>query len=413
MTDCTRLAVASSAFPILAQRINDHPLAYLDNAATTQTPFAVLDAMQNFECRDRANVHRGVHTLSQRATDALEQARTVVKSFVGAGKDHELVFTSGATEALNLVAGGMSTLRGDANLMTSNDEIIVSGLEHHANLVPWQVAAWRTGATLRVLKPDAAGHLHIEDLKALLTPRTRVFAITACANATGERPPYEAMLALATEAGAFTVLDAAQAVSHEAIQLDRLACDFMVFSGHKMYGPMGTGVLVGGRAALDCLSPLRLGGDMVEHVSYSEAEYAGLPSRLEGGTPNVSGAVGLAAACGFIEQVGRDVVARHVASLRAYCVAGLSNLSGVRVFSPEATATAIVSFVADGVHPHDIGTLLDERGIAVRTGHHCAQPLLEHLGCGSTARASFALYNTHDEVDRLVASVARALETLR
>lgn len=413
MTDCTRLAAASSAFPILAQRINDHPLAYLDNAATTQTPFAVLDAMQNFECRDRANVHRGVHTLSQRATDALEQARTAVKRFVGAGKDHELVFTSGTTEALNLVASGMCCSVTGGSVILPGDEILVSGLEHHANLVPWQVAARRTGATLRILKPDADGHLHVEDLKALLTPRTRVFAITACANATGERPAYEEMLALATEAGALTVLDAAQAVGHEAMQLDRLACDFMVFSGHKMYGPMGTGVLVGGRAALDCLAPQRLGGDMVSLVSYTHAAFAPLPARLEGGTPNVSGAVGLAAACGFIEQVGRDVVARHIASLRAYCVAGLSNLSGVRVLSPEATATAIVSFVADGVHPHDIGTLLDERGIAVRTGHHCAQPLLEHLGCGSTTRASFALYNSHDEVDWLVASVARALETLR
>ncbi len=413
MGDRLPLTAATDAFPALAQDIHGFPLAYLDNAATTQVPLPVLTAMRRFEAHDRANIHRGVHTLSQRATDAFEQSRATLKRFVGADASHELLFTSGTTEALNLVAHGLSAAGHDAAVLQPGDEIIVSGLEHHANLVPWQAAARRSGATLHVLRTDARGHLHPRDLKSLLNARTRVFALTACANATGERPPYEVLLALACEAGALTVLDAAQVASHAMPDLSALACDLMAFSGHKMYGPMGIGALVGRRAALERLVPLRLGGDMVEWVSYSDAAFAPLPSRLEGGTPNVAGAVGMAAAARFIDEAGRDAIDAHIASLRAHAVAGLGGLDGITVLSPDTTPSAIVSFVADGVHPHDIGTLLDERGIAVRTGHHCAQPLLEHLGRGPTTRASFALYNTHDEVERLVAGVARALEVLR
>jgi cysteine desulfurase/selenocysteine lyase len=406
-------AAAAADFPALDQQVHGYPLAYLDNAATTQLPQSVLAAMRHFEEQDRANIHRGVHTLSQRATDAFEQSRTLLKTHIGADARHELVFTSGTTEALNLVAHGLSAAEYKSAWLQPGDEIIVSGLEHHANLLPWQAAARRSGATLRILLPDAQGHLHQHDLQLLLNPRTRVFALTACANATGERPPYEALLALAAEAGALTVLDAAQVASHSVPDLSALACDFMAFSGHKMHGPMGIGALVGRRAALERLVPLRLGGDMVEWVSYTDATFAALPSRLEGGTPNVTGAVGMAAAARFIDQTGRDAMDEHVGSLRAHAVAELNALDGVTVLSPDAAPSAIVSFVADGVHPHDIGTLLDERGIAVRTGHHCAQPLLAHLACGATTRASFAIYNTHDEVDRLVAGVARALQVLR
>jgi cysteine desulfurase / selenocysteine lyase len=413
MGDRLPRAAAADAFPVLAQRVHGAPLAYLDNAATTQVPLPVLAAMRRFEEHDRANIHRGVHTLSQRATDAFEQSRAVLKRFVGADASHELVFGSGTTEALNLVAHGLSAAGNGAAVIRPGDEIIVSGLEHHANLLPWQAAARRSGARLRILLPDAQGHLHRRDLKALLNPRTRVFALTACANATGERPPFEALLALAADAGALTVLDAAQVACHAVPDLSALDCDFMAFSGHKMYGPMGIGALVGRRAALERLLPLRLGGDMVEWVGYTEAAYAALPSRLEGGTPNVGGAVGMAAAADFIDQAGRDAIDAHVAALRAHAAAGLTALDGVTVLSPGAAPSAIVSFVAAGVHTHDIGTLLDDRGIAVRTGHHCAQPLLEHLGCGPTTRASFALYNTHDDVDRLVAGVAHALDVLR
>lgn len=400
-------------FPLLAQSVNGAPLAYLDNAATTQTPLPVLDAIRDFEQQARANIHRGVHTLSQRATETFEDARDTLKRFVGAAAAHDLVFTSGTTDALNLVAHGLSTSGDAPAVIQPFDEIIVSGLEHHANLVPWQQAARRCGALLRILRPDAQGRLHVEDLAALLTPRTRVFAVTACANATGERPPFEALLKLATEAGALTVLDAAQAVGHATLDLSALACDFMAFSGHKMFGPMGSGALVGARSALQRLEPLRYGGDMVAWVSETQARFAELPMRLEGGTPNVSGAVGLAAAANFIDGVGRGTIDGHVVALREHAAAGLAALPGVTVLSAHSRASAIVSFVAEGVHPHDIGTLLDEKGIAVRTGHHCAQPLLDHLGLGPTTRASFALYNTHAEIERLLAGVAHALKVLR
>ena len=400
-------------FPVLHQKIHGHPLAYLDNAATTQTPLAVQQAVQRFEQHDRANIHRGVHSLSQRATDAFEAARATLKRFVGAGAEHELVFTSGTTEALNLVAQGLWAAGPAKAWLRAGDRIVVSGLEHHANLVPWQHAARMSGAELAILRPDAQGRVHVDDLRALLTPRTRVLALTAGANATGERPPYEEMLDMARAAGALTVLDAAQAVGHAMPGLAQLECDFMAFSGHKMYGPMGTGALAGRRAALELLHPLRLGGDMVEWVSYESAGWAALPARLEGGTPNVAGAVGLAAAAQFIADVGRGAIDRHLHALRAQAVAGLSAIPGVTVLAPHAAQASLVSFVATDVHPHDIGTLLDERGIAVRTGHHCAQPLLDHLGLGPTTRASFALYNTSEEVDRLVAAVARAIEVFQ
>lgn len=412
-TDRLALDTVRSQFPMLAQRIHGVELVYLDNAATTQMALAVQEAMHAFEQHDRANIHRGVHTLSQRATDAFERARSDLKRFVGAGPDHELVFTSGTTDALNMVAHGLSTAGHRSAWLQAGDEIVVSGLEHHANLVPWQQAARRTGAVLRVLLPDAQGRLHAADLRRLLTPRTRVLALTACANATGERPPYEALFQLAADAGALTVLDAAQAVAHGVPDLSALACDFMAFSGHKMYGPMGTGVLVGPRAALERLEPLRYGGDMVAWVSATEASFAELPARLEGGTPNVAGAIGMAAAAGFIEQIGRDRIDVHLSALREHAATGLAALPGITVLSAHSRASAIVSFVADGVHPHDIGTVLDQLGIAVRTGHHCAQPLLEHLGLGPTTRASFALYNTHAEVERLLAGVAHAIKVLQ
>jgi cysteine desulfurase/selenocysteine lyase len=407
------LASPAAPFPGLAQRVNGEPLAYLDNAATTHMPRVVIDAMQSFELRSRANIHRGVHTLSQRSTEAFDRARAALLGFVGGGAEHELVFTSGTTEALNLVAHGLSDGGVAPAWLRPGDDIVVSALEHHANLVPWQAAARRSGARLRVLRPDAEGRLAAADLASLLGPRTRVFALTACANATGERPPYEALLALAAQAGALTVLDAAQVVAHEVPVLATLACDFMAFSGHKMYGPMGTGALVGRRAALERLAPLRLGGDMVEWVDEQDASFAALPARLEGGTPNVAGAVGMAAAAAYIDAVGRDAIDAHVRALRRHAVDRLAALAGVRVLSPASERSAIVSFVADGAHPHDIGTLLDRRGIAVRTGHHCAQPLLAALAVGPTTRASFAVYNTHDEVDRLADGVAQALRVLR
>ena len=407
------LAQWRAQFPILDEPIHGQPLAYLDNAATTHMPLAVREAMAQFESHRRSNIHRGVHLLSQRATDDFEAARATLKQFIGAASAHELAFTSGTTEALNTVAQGLWIGGAGHAWLREGDEIIVSGLEHHANIVPWQHAARMSGARLVILRPDADGRVHADDLARLLTPRTRVFALSAGANATGERPPYEALLQMAKDAGALTVLDAAQAVGHAAPRLADLACDFMAFSGHKMYGPMGTGALAGRRDALERLYPLRLGGDMVEWVSFEDAGYAQLPARLEGGTPNVAGAVGLAAAARFIDSIGRGAIDAHVHALRAQALEGLSQLPGVTVLAPHAAQAALTSFVTDEVHPHDIGTLLDERGIAVRTGYHCAEPLLTHLGAGPTTRASFALYNTPAEVERLIAGVAHALEMLR
>ena len=413
MAEAPGSAALRAQFPILAQTIHGQSLAYLDNAATTQTPLAVQQAQRDFEQHTRANIHRGVHSLSQRATDAFEAARSQLKAYWGAGSAHELVFTSGTTEALNTVAQGLWAAGPGQAWLRPGDRIITSGLEHHANLVPWQQAARMSGAELLVLKPDAQGRVHLADLEAALTPRTRVFAITACANATGERPPYEAMLALAKKSGALTLLDAAQVAAHGTPSLAALDCDFLAFSGHKMYGPMGTGALLGKREALQLLYPLRLGGDMVDWVSYASAGYAELPARLEGGTPNVTGAVGLAAAAQFIDQVGRSAINQHIHQLRAQALAGLQAMAGVRVLAPHAQDAALVSFTVEGVHPHDIGTLLDERGVAVRTGHHCAQPLLDALCQGPTTRASFALYNTAEEVERFLAALAHAVKVFR
>ena len=399
-------------FPILARRIHGRPLAYLDNAATTQSPTAVMDAVREFESTIRANIHRGVHTLSQESTDAFEQARADIGRFIGLTDAHGLVFTSGTTEGLNTIAHGLSAGDPVPASLGPGDEIVVSGLEHHANLIPWQQAARRSGATLRILLPDTEGRVRIEDLTAILGPRTRVFALTACANATGYRPPYEAMLRMAAQAGALTVLDAAQAVSHESVDLADLDCDFLAFSSHKMYGPMGIGALAGRLAALERLSPLRFGGDMVDRVGLEDATFAPLPSRLEGGTQNVGGAVGMAEAARFIDGIGRPRIDAEVRRLRARAAAGLAAIDGITVLNPDSTESAIVAFVARDVHPHDIGTLLDERGIAVRTGHHCAMPLIERLGRGPTTRASFAVYNTDDEVDRLIEAVDAALKAL-
>lgn len=410
MGDRLMLQGVRADFPGLERPVHGRPLVYLDNAASSQMPRQVMQAMQEFELHSRANIHRGVHARSQQATDAHEAARATLAAYLGADATHELVFGSGTTDALNQVAFGLSDDTDGQPWLRPGDEIIVTALEHHANLLPWRRAARRSGARLRVLMPQRDGTLATAALAELLGPRTRVLALTACANATGYRPPYEAMMALAHQAGALTVLDAAQAAAHEMAPLRVLGCDFLALSGHKMHGPMGIGVLAGRREALERLTPLRVGGDMVEQVGLDDVRWAPLPARLEGGTPNVAGAVGLAAAAGYLQAHGRAALDAHVAALRAQAVAGLTALPGVRVLEGGG---AIVAFVAEGAHPHDIGTVLDGAGVAVRTGFHCAQPLHDHLGLGPTTRASFALYNTADDVAALVEGVAQALEMLR
>lgn len=410
MGDRLMLQGVRADFPGLERPVHGRPLVYLDNAASSQMPRQVMQAMHDFELHSRANIHRGVHARSQQATDAYEAARATLAAYLGADATHELVFGSGTTDALNQVAFGLSDDTDGQPWLRPGDEIIVTALEHHANLLPWRRAARRSGARLRVLMPQRDGTLATAALAELLGPRTRVLALTACANATGYRPPYEAMMALAHQAGALTVLDAAQAAAHEMAPLRVLGCDFLALSGHKMHGPMGIGVLAGRREALERLTPLRVGGDMVEQVGLDDVRWAPLPARLEGGTPNVAGAVGLAAAAGYLQAHGRAALDAHVAALRAQAVAGLTALPGVRVLEGGG---AIVAFVAEGAHPHDIGTVLDGAGVAVRTGFHCAQPLHDHLGLGPTTRASFALYNTADDVAALVEGVAQALEMLR
>lgn len=410
MGDRLMLQGVRADFPGLERPVHGRPLVYLDNAASSQMPRQVMQAMQEFELHSRANIHRGVHARSQQATDAYEAARATLAAYLGADATHELVFGSSTTDALNQVAFGLSDDTDGQPWLRPGDEIIVTALEHHANLLPWRRAARRSGARLRVLMPQRDGTLATAALAELLGPRTRVLALTACANATGYRPPYEAMMALAHQAGALTVLDAAQAAAHEMAPLRVLGCDFLALSGHKMHGPMGIGVLAGRREALERLTPLRVGGDMVEQVGLDDVRWAPLPARLEGGTPNVAGAVGLAAAAGYLQAHGRAALDAHVAALRAQAVAGLTALPGVRVLEGGG---AIVAFVAEGAHPHDIGTVLDGAGVAVRTGFHCAQPLHDHLGLGPTTRASFALYNTADDVAALVEGVAQALEMLR
>lgn len=406
-------ATLRSQFPLLNQEINGHQLVYLDNGASTVSPIQVIQTQSEFESKRRSNIHRGVHSLSQRATAEYEEARATLKTFIGATDKHEVVFTSGTTESLNMVAHGLSSGGHRRPWLREGDEIIVSGLEHHANLLPWQQAARVSGAALVILQPDEYGQLHCGELERLITMHTRVVALAASANATGERPPYEDLLRIASRGGALTVLDAAQAAAHAMPDLSAIECDFMAFSGHKIHGPMGIGVLAGKRNALELLSPTRLGGDMVTQVSWQDAKFADLPANLEGGTPNVTGAIGLAAAVKFIERVGRKDVAQHVYALRSYAAKLLSQIPGIVVLSAAEQRSAVVSFVAEDVHPHDIGSLLDERGIAVRTGHHCAQPLMDHLGYGPSTRASFAMYNTMEEVDRLVEAVARAMEILK
>lgn len=410
MGDRLMLQGVRADFPGLERPVHGRRLVYLDNAASSQMPRQVMQAMQDFELDRRANIHRGVHARSQQATDAYEAARATLAAYLGADATHELVFGSSTTDALNQVAFGLSDDTDGQPWLRPGDEIIVTALEHHANLLPWRRAARRSGARLRVLMPQRDGTLATAALAELLGPRTRVLALTACANATGYRPPYEAMMALAHQAGALTVLDAAQAAAHEMAPLRVLGCDFLALSGHKMHGPMGIGVLAGRREALERLTPLRVGGDMVEQVGLDDVRWAPLPARLEGGTPNVAGAVGLAAAAGYLQAHGRAALDAHVAALRAQAVAGLTALPGVRVLEGGG---AIVAFVAEGAHPHDIGTVLDGAGVAVRTGFHCAQPLHDHLGLGPTTRASFALYNTADDVAALVEGVAQALEMLR
>jgi len=402
------VALLRAQFPILAQSVNGRHLAYLDNGASTQCPQRVIDAVTHYETHLHANVHRGVHTLSQLATDAYEGARERVRRFLNAAATREIVFTRGTTESINLVAQSW----GRANLRP-DDEIIVTALEHHANLVPWQMAAAATGARLRVAPIDGSGQLYFEGLRDLLNERTRLVAIAHVSNALGTVLPVKQVIAAAHHVGVPVLVDGAQAVAHLAVDVRELDADFYAFSGHKLYAPTGIGVLYGRAALLDAMPPWMGGGDMIRTVSYESATWNELPYKFEAGTPNISGAIGLAAALDFLEELGVDRAAAHEHGLLGAATAALMRIPGVRIHGTAEEKGPVLSFTLEGVHPHDVGTILDHEGVAIRAGHHCAMPLMDLLGLPATARASFACYNTLAEVEQLAAAVRRAAEVFR
>ncbi|CAJ1759346.1 SufS family cysteine desulfurase [Aeromonas veronii] len=389
-----------SQFPALAQEVNGHPLVYLDNAATTQKPQAVLDAIVHYYRADNANVHRAAHALSGRATRAFEAARETVARFINAPHSHEVIWTRGTTEAINLVAQswGMSELK-------AGDEIILSMLEHHANIVPWQLVAQRTDAVIRVIPLDERGDLDLAAYHAMLGPRTRLVSVAHVSNALGTVNPVTRMVAAAKAVGAVTLIDGAQAVAHLEVDVQAIGCDFYAFSGHKLYGPTGIGVLWGRTELLELMPPWQAGGEMIDRVSFSGTTFNTLPFKFEAGTPHIAGAIGLAAAIDFVMGQDREWLAQHEQALTDYLVAGLQQVPGLRLVGEPGQRAGAVSFLLDDIHPQDAATLLDMQGIALRVGHHCAMPLMESLGIGGTMRASLACYNNRDDVDALLAAL--------
>jgi cysteine desulfurase/selenocysteine lyase len=388
-------------FPILHQQVNGHPLVYLDNAATTQKPRAVLEALQDFYSRDNANIHRGVHELSQRATQSYELAREKTRDFINARSTSEVLFVRGTTEAINLVAHSLGAAR-----VSAGDEIVLTGMEHHSNIVPWQMLCERAGARLRVVPVDASGELALEEFERVLSPRTRLVGVVHLSNSLGTINPVREIIALAHRRGVPVLLDGAQAAARIPIDVQALDCDFYAFSGHKLYGPTGIGVLYGKSELLETLPPFLGGGDMISSVTFEKTLYNKLPNRFEAGTPNVAGAVGLGAAIDFVRGIGLDAIAAHEDGLLKRATQAVEGIEGLRIVGTARRKAGILSFVMEGIHPHDIGTILDQQGVAIRAGHHCTQPLMESMGLAATARASFAVYNTPEEVDALVRGLA-------
>ncbi|MCL4757721.1 MAG: cysteine desulfurase [Rhodocyclaceae bacterium] len=402
------LARAAADFPILARPVRKRRLVYLDNAATTQKPAAVIEAEATFYRESNANIHRGVHWLSQRATELYDAARERVQHFMHAARPEEIVFTRGTTEAINLVAQAWVRPR-----LGPGDEILVTCMEHHSNIVPWQLVCEQTGATLKVVPVDERGQLELEALDALLGPRTRLFAFTHVSNALGTVNPVAELVRRAHAVGALALVDGAQAVAHQAVDVQALGCDFYAFSGHKLYGPTGIGALYGRFELLDAMGPWQGGGDMIRTVRFEGSTWADVPQRFEAGTPNIAGAVGLAAAIDYIESVGLEAIAVHEHALLAHATEALGAVSGVRLIGTAAHKAGILSFLVEGIHPHDLGTILDVEGVAIRAGHHCAMPLMNRFGIPGTARASFALYNDEADIAALVAAVRKAQQLFR
>lgn len=392
-------------FPVLDQEVNGHPLAYLDNAASSQKPIQVIEAVADYYRQDNANVHRGVHRLSQRATDAYEGARDKVRGFINAKSDKEVVFVRGATEAINLVAQSFARPQ-----LKAGDEILISHLEHHANIVPWQIVCQQTGASLKVIPMTETGELDLTDIDTLLNENTKLLAIGQVSNALGTVNPVKTLIAKAKAKNTPVLVDGAQAVPHLAVDVQDLDCDFYVFSGHKMFAPTGIGVLYGKQELLEAMPPWQSGGDMILSVSFDKTIYNELPYKFEAGTPNIAGTIGLGAAIDYMHKLGVDNIAAYEHHLLEVATEKFEALDGIRIVGTAQNKASVLSFMIEGVHPHDVGTIVDQQGVAIRTGHHCAQPVMEFYSIPATARASFAFYNTEQEIDALVAAVVKTQE---
>ena len=389
-------------FPILRRQIRGRPLTYLDNAATTQKPQAMLDALMNYYVTSNANVHRGVHLLSEIATEAHESAREKVRQFFNAATTREIVFTRNSTEGINLVAQSYGRWK-----VQRGDEVLITAMEHHSNIVPWQLLCEERGAHLRVVPIDDAGALMLEELDALLTPRTRILSVTHMSNALGTVNPVATIVQMAHAKGIPVLVDGSQAAYHMPVDLRALGCDFYVATGHKLYGPTGIGVLYGREALLEEMPPFLGGGDMIRSVTFEKSTWNDLPYKFEAGTPDIAGAIGLGAALDYIGGVGLDQIAEHEHDLLTYGTAILEDLPGLRLIGTARHKASILSFVLEGIHPHDIGTIVDQEGVAIRTGHHCAQPVMERFCVPATARASLAMYNTRADIDALAVAIRR------
>jgi cysteine desulfurase / selenocysteine lyase len=394
-------------FPILHQEVHGRPLVYLDSAATSQKPQVVLDALADYYARDNANVHRGVHQLSERATDAYEGARARIQRFLNAAHPREIVFVRGTTEGINLVAQTYGR-----RMVGPGDEVIITALEHHSNIVPWQMLCEETGATLRVVPIDDAGEVDVDAYEQLLGERTRLVAVAHVSNALGTIVPVKRMIEAAHRRGIAVLVDGAQAAPHLRVDVRDLDCDFYTFSGHKTYGPTGIGVLYGKTTLLEAMPPYQGGGDMIKSVSFEKTVYNDLPYKFEAGTPNIAGAIGLGVALEYLDGLGLDRVAAHEHALLVHGTERLTALAGLRLVGTAREKASVLSFLVDGVHAHDVGSILDREGIAVRTGHHCAMPVMTRFGIAATARASLAVYNTREDIDALVEGLAKVREIL-
>jgi cysteine desulfurase/selenocysteine lyase len=392
-------------FPILKQLVYGKPLVYLDNAATSQKPTAVIDAMTHYYSTDNSNIHRGVHLLSERATQAYEEARAKVQRFINAAESKEIIFTRGTTEAINLVAGSY----GRANVQ-AGDEVLITAMEHHSNIVPWQILCEEKGARLRVAPINDDGELILEEFTKLLNERTKIVSVVHVSNALGTINPIPGIVEIAHHHNVPVMVDGAQAAPHMKLDVQELDCDFYAFSGHKVYGPTGIGVLYGKASLLDAMPPYQGGGDMIASVTFEKTTYNTLPYKFEAGTPNIAGTIGLGAAIDYVNQIGLERIAKYEHELLEYGTEALSQIPGLRLIGTAKEKAGVLSFVLEGVHPHDIGTILDREGIAIRTGHHCAMPVMERFGIPATARASLAFYNTKEEIDALVAGIHKVKE---